>query len=149
MASSGEDRELTAKQEAFVEEYLVDRNATQAAIRAGYSQKTAADIGRQLLRKTPVREAIDARQAQISKKLRIDAEWVERQLVRNHREAHKGQPIVNNEGEVVGYRKDLAASNKALELLGRRTGGFVEQKQLNVNVSFEDLVISSVNGGDE
>lgn len=58
---------MTAKQQRFAEEYLIDLNATQAARRAGYSAKTAADIGRQLLRKTPVasriQEAIDARAA--------------------------------------------------------------------------------------
>lgn len=43
---------LTAKQRRFVEEYLVDLNATQAAIRAGYSSKTAASIGEENLRKT-------------------------------------------------------------------------------------------------
>lgn len=56
---------LTPKQQRFVVEYLIDLNATQAAIRAGYSRKTAEDIGRQLLRKTPVAEAIrTARDAQ-------------------------------------------------------------------------------------
>ena len=45
---------LTPKQQRFVEEYLIDLNATQAAIRAGYSEKTADSIGLQLLRKTQV-----------------------------------------------------------------------------------------------
>ena len=49
---------LTPKQQRFVEEYLIDLNATQAAIRAGYSEKTADSIGLQLLRKTQVAEAI-------------------------------------------------------------------------------------------
>lgn len=52
---------LTAKQQRFTEEYLVDLNATQAARRAGYSARTAADIGRQLLRKAPVAERIRLR----------------------------------------------------------------------------------------
>lgn len=47
-------RPLTTKQEMFVQEYLIDLNATQAAIRAGYSQRTAGEIGRQLLAKTGV-----------------------------------------------------------------------------------------------
>ena len=49
---------LTAKQKAFVAEYLVDLNATAAAIRAGYSEKRAAEIGYQLLQKTTVQAAI-------------------------------------------------------------------------------------------
>lgn len=50
---------LTAKQQRFVEEYLVDLNATQAAIRAGYSAKNADKIGPELLGKTRVAEAIN------------------------------------------------------------------------------------------
>lgn len=53
---------LTDKQQRFVDEYLIDLNATQAAIRAGYSEKTADSIGLQLLRKTQVAEAIEEAQ---------------------------------------------------------------------------------------
>ena len=53
---------LTPKQTRFVAEYLIDLNATQAAIRAGYSQKNAQSIGYQLLQKTPVQVAIQAGQ---------------------------------------------------------------------------------------
>ena len=53
---------LTDKQRRFVDEYLVDLNATQAAIRAGYSAKTANEQGAQLLAKLSVREAVDAAQ---------------------------------------------------------------------------------------
>ncbi len=49
---------LTEKQKCFVEEYLIDLNATQAAIRAGYSVKRASELGYQLLQKTTVSEAI-------------------------------------------------------------------------------------------
>lgn len=53
-------RKLTPKQRRFVEEYLVDLNATQAAIRAGYSRKTAASQGERLLRNVEVKAAIQA-----------------------------------------------------------------------------------------
>ena len=49
---------MTAKQERFVEEYLIDLNATQAAIRAGYSPKTANEQGARLLAKVSVQTAI-------------------------------------------------------------------------------------------
>ena len=55
-------RKLTPKQERFVQEYLIDLNATQAAIRAGYSAKTAEQQGYQLLQKPSVQAAIAARQ---------------------------------------------------------------------------------------
>ena len=56
----GDVARLTDKQKRFVEEYLVDLNATQAAIRAGYSAKNADKIGHELLGKTRVSEAIHA-----------------------------------------------------------------------------------------
>lgn len=63
--TSKEPRDLTPKQQRFVEEYLVDCNATQAAIRAGYSEKTAEQVAYQLLQKTSVQQAISkARKAQ-------------------------------------------------------------------------------------
>ncbi len=51
---------LTAKQQAFVDEYLIDLNATQAAIRAGYSEHTAAEIGSENLKKPQIAAAIQA-----------------------------------------------------------------------------------------
>ncbi|MGF6234143.1 phage terminase small subunit [Leclercia sp. 1548] len=57
-----DDDGLTAQQRLFVAEYLKDRNATQAAIRAGYSTKTADQIGHQLLKKTSVAQAIERQQ---------------------------------------------------------------------------------------
>ncbi len=58
---------LTAKQQAFVDEYLVDLNATQAAIRAGYSVKDADKIGTVLLRNTRIKAAIDKAMAERSR----------------------------------------------------------------------------------
>lgn len=49
---------LTGKQQRFVEEYLIDLNVTQAAIRAGYSEKTAYSIGHELLKKPEIENAI-------------------------------------------------------------------------------------------
>lgn len=73
---------LTDKQARFVDEYMVDLNATQAAIRAGYSAKTAADIGRQLLRKTPVAVAIAERQRALSERTGVTAERVIEELAK-------------------------------------------------------------------
>lgn len=67
---------LTPKQKRFVEEYLIDLNATQAAIRAGYSAKTAEAAGSRLLRNVNVAIAITAAQAERSEKTKIDADWV-------------------------------------------------------------------------
>lgn len=67
---------LTAKQQRFVEEYLVDLNATQAAIRAGYSKKTAQEQSSRLLSNVMVAAEIEARRTVVSKKLEISREWV-------------------------------------------------------------------------
>ncbi len=67
---------LTAKQQSFCEEYLIDLNATQAAIRAGYSVKTAKDIGCQNLAKLNIASYIAELKAERSKKTKIDAAYV-------------------------------------------------------------------------
>jgi phage terminase small subunit len=67
---------LTAKQQAFIKEYLIDLNSTQAAIRAGYSKKTAPEMGYENLNKPHVKEAIDIAINKRSEKLGITAEYV-------------------------------------------------------------------------
>ncbi|WEK42966.1 MAG: terminase small subunit [Candidatus Sphingomonas colombiensis] len=67
---------MTPKQQRFVEEYLVDLNATQAAIRAGYSADTAYSIGNENLSKPEIAEAITAAKAERSKQTGIDAAWL-------------------------------------------------------------------------
>ncbi len=72
---------LTAKQRRFVEEYLVDLNATQAAIRAGYSPKTANEQAARLLAKVSIQEAVQAAQATRSDRVQVDADYVLRRLL--------------------------------------------------------------------
>lgn len=73
---------LTPKQARFVEEYLTDLNATQAAIRAGYSQKMAGRIGFQLLEKTGIQTAIQASQLERSARTGITADRVVQEIAR-------------------------------------------------------------------
>lgn len=72
---------LTDKQQRFVEEYLVDLNATQAAIRAGYSEDTARSIGSENLTKPDIADAIAAAMAERSERVQITADEVLRELV--------------------------------------------------------------------
>lgn len=67
---------MTPKQQRFVDEYLIDLNATQAAIRAGYSAKTANEQGARLLANVSVRNAVSEAKAKRSKETGIDAAWV-------------------------------------------------------------------------
>lgn len=71
---------LTLKQKMFIDEYLVDLNATQAAIRAGYSPKTAKDIASQNLAKLNIRIEIDKRMAERSKRVGMNADRVLQEL---------------------------------------------------------------------
>ena len=73
---------LTPKQKRFVEEYLIDLNATQAAIRAGYSERNADKIGPELLGKTRVKEAINKRMAKRSQRTEITADRVLQELAK-------------------------------------------------------------------
>lgn len=72
---------LTPKQQRFVEEYLIDLNATQAAIRAGYSEKTANEIGAENLAKPSIAKAIQDALKERSERVQIDADYVLKRLV--------------------------------------------------------------------
>ena len=73
---------LTAKQERFVQEYLVDLNATQAAIRAGYSPKTAYSMGQRLLKNVEVKAAIKAAMEKRSQRVEITQDRVLQEYAR-------------------------------------------------------------------
>lgn len=108
---------LTPKQSKFVDEYLIDLNATQAAIRAGYSAKTALVQGPRLLSNVRVSLAIEVKQSALATRTEVDQEWVVQHLVKNFNMAQMA-----GEGNV---------ANRALELLGRYTGGFAERNENN------------------
>jgi phage terminase small subunit len=75
-------KQLTAKQKLFCSQYALDCNATQAAIRAGYSPKSAARIASVLLKKEPVFAMVQAHQQALAEKLEIQAERVVQELAR-------------------------------------------------------------------
>ena len=71
---------MTPKQQRFVEEYLVDHNATQAAIRAGYSPKTAYSIGHENLKKPEIAAAIAAGEARLRRKMEVTVQSLTEEL---------------------------------------------------------------------
>lgn len=73
---------LTAKQERFVAEYLIDLNATQAAIRAGYSKKTAKQVGSENLTKPDIQAAVSDAQAKRSKRTEVTQDRVLAELAK-------------------------------------------------------------------
>ena len=80
---------MTPKQQAFVREYAIDRNATQAATRAGYSAKTAEQLGYQLLQKPSVIEAIGAQEARHREQCDITVEAITIMLQEDRLKAHE------------------------------------------------------------
>ena len=81
---------LTPKQQRFVEEYLIDLNATQAAIRAGYSEKTAKEIGSENLTKPNIAKVIAEAQEKLSNKAQVTVEMVVQGLLNEAKDLSEG-----------------------------------------------------------
>jgi phage terminase small subunit len=135
---------MTPKQERFVAEYLVDCNATQAAIRAGYSAKTAESKGAHLVKDSQVSAAIAERKAKIEDKLGLDAEWVRSRLMTvAERCLQEIEPVYAGRGEkrqpTGEYVFDASGANKALELLGkdRDIGLFADRLEVKQEITRE------------
>lgn len=110
---------LNAKQEMFCLEYIKDFNATQAAIRAGYSKKTAGSQAHDLLKKPEIQEKLAEAIKERSEKTKIDAQWVLTQAVKVHERCMQSEPVMVN-GEPTGeYKFEHAGANKALEIIGK------------------------------
>jgi phage terminase small subunit len=110
---------LTPKQAAFVREYLLSLNATQAAIKAGYSEKTAEVIGHENLRKPQIQAAVAKAQGEHMAKLDLKAETVLGGLLKEAR-ADDG-PMCK------------AARVKAWELLGKHLGLLTDRSKVEVS----------------
>lgn len=136
---------LTAKQELFCKEYLVDLNATQAAIRAGYSEKTASEMGYENLSKPQLAEYIAELKAKRSEKVEIDAAWVLRQAVKVHERCMQAEAVIDKEGGSTGeYKFEHSGANKALEIIGKHVDiqAFLEKKEIktiNEDLSDDEL----------
>jgi phage terminase small subunit len=147
---------LTPKQARFVAEYVKDLNATQAAIRAGYSKATAYSIGHENLNKPEIAAALAAYQARIAEKLEVTAERIIGELAKlgfsNMRDylsedgklemplddrdkmAAVGEYIVETTPLGVKTRFKLADKRAPLVDLGKHLGMFIERSQSDVTV---------------
>lgn len=126
---------LTPKQQRFVEEYLIDLNATQAAIRAGYSESTARQIGAENLTKPVIAQAVEAARAKVSETTALTREWVLDRLQENVGRAMQVEAVVDREGNETGeYQYQGSVANRGLELLGKHLGMFTEKVDHTVTV---------------
>jgi len=119
---------MTPKQEAFVREYLVDMNATQAAIRAGYSRRTAHAIGHENLTKPEIAAAIEAATIERAKRTEITADYV-LEGIRDTVERCRG------EGEAFNPAQAL----RGFELLGKHLKLFTDKTEL-IGASGKELI---------
>lgn len=158
---------LTAKQQRFCDEYLIDLNATQAAIRAGYSKRSARQIADLNMSKHDIREYIDNRLAEKEKALIADQNEVLKYLTATMRREKKECIVVTTSEERSMYAPDdngtmrkqtvkketpqiveiparLSDANKAAELLGKAYGLYTEKVEadvdmdLNINIDYGD-----------
>lgn len=160
---------MTEKQERFVEEYLIDLNGTQAAIRAGFSPKTAAEQACRMLKGGHVKDAIDKAMAERSKRTGITQDRVLRELARlafvnpadvmNLNEAVvmdeaslddlaaiasvKVKTIPTEDGEIVEREVKLYDKNKSLDMLSRHLGMYNDK--LEVKNEGEDKKLDAIN----
>lgn len=151
---------MTAKQKRFCQEYLISLNAKEAAIKAGYSEKTARSIGQENLTKPDIKKYIDEKLQEIEDSKIMDAKEVmerltaigrrevsEHQVVTLRNKVEKWVPAVDGtlkkqvteteEPHVVEMPAKLSDVNKALELMGKRHALFTDKVDLQTG----DIVI--------
>lgn len=128
---------LTAKQKRFVQEYLIDLNATQAAIRAGYSRKTAGVIGDENLKKPYIREAIEEKLKQIDEEKTADAKEIREFWTMVMRGEEKDTVLrYDNEGHQVETEINVSMKDRirASELMGKSFAMFTDKVDSNVDM---------------
>jgi phage terminase small subunit len=137
---------LTPRQQKFCDEYLISGNATEAAIKAGYSRKTAKQTGSENLAKPNLRAYIDEQLAKIHSAKIADAEEVMKYLTSVMRGEHTEQ-VLKLVGEGVQTVTDIDVSAKerlkAAELIGKRYGLFTDK------VGLEGAVPVIITGDDQ
>lgn len=164
---------LTAKQKRFIEEYLIDLNATQASIRAGYSPETAKEIGCENLTKPNIKNEIDKAIAERSKRTGINQDRVLREIAKiafvnpsdviNFNQATvkenasdddlavisgiKIKSIPTEDGDIQEREVKLYDKLKALDMLGKHLGMFTDKVDINNNSTI--TIIDDVGSLDE
>lgn len=129
---------LTAKQQRFVEEYLIDLNATQAAIRAGYSKNSARQIGDENLAKPAIAEAVQAAMNERSQRTEIEADYVLSTIQETVERCRQVAPVLDRQGAQVyvntpngeiapAFMFDAKNVLKGCELLGKHLKLFTDK----------------------
>lgn len=138
---------MTLKQQRFADEYIITGNATQSAIKAGYSKKTARAIANENLMKPYIKEYIDERLAKLeSEKIATQEEVL--QYLTSVMRGEKTEPLLVLDGEgtqkVIEAVPNVQSRTRAAELLGKRYGTFTDRVDINAQIEskpkFDDIV---------
>lgn len=146
--------ELSEKQRLFVSEYIKDRNGKQAAIRAGYSERTAQEQSSRLLSNVKVQEKVEELIEEQEKRTLITADYVLNSLKEVADRCMQKSPVfvkkknqlvqkVDEEGNHV-WAFDSSGACRALELLGKNKRLFIDKVDINFNDSSQRFAAMSV-----
>ncbi len=133
---SGITKKLTLKQQRFIDEYIISGNATQAAIKAGYSKRTAKQAGTENLAKPYLQEAIKQRTDEIKSAKTADMTEVMEYLASVLR-GEQTESVATAKGVFSGVEVSAKDRIKAAELIGKRFGAWTDKKEVNGNLDID------------
>jgi len=154
------ENKLTAKQQLFVDYYLVDLNATQAAKKAGYSVNNADKIGSELLGKTRVKAAVQEAMDKRAERVKVDADYVLTTIVETMERCKQAKPVYDKKGEhmivetpdggeALAYTFDAGAVLRGAELLGKHLKLFTDKVEHSGDMQVTILTGLPVSNDDE
>lgn len=127
---------LTQKQRRFIDEYIISGNATQAAIKAGYSKRTARKIGQENLTKPDIKTEIARRNAEIQSEKTADMTEVMEYLTSVMR-GEQTESVATAKGIFEDVEVSAKDRIKAAELIGKRNGAWTDKKELSGDISID------------
>jgi phage terminase small subunit len=132
------------RHERFAQEVAAGKSASEAYQNAGYDAKgnSAEAAASRLLRNVKVADRVSELQERVAEGIVLTRQWVVERLIENANKAMQSVAVLDSDGQPVGeYRYDGGVANRALELLGKELGMFVDRSEnTNVNTSY---VVSS------
>lgn len=147
---------LTAKQDKFCLEYLVDRNGTRAAIRAGYGEKGAAVTACRMLKNANILARVRELQAEEAERLSLSADAVTMEIWRTYQRCMQKTPVMEYDHETGEMRQtgewqfDSRGATNCLKMLGDRVGMFEQNVKLSVEkpIIVDDIPRGTIHGAD-
>jgi phage terminase small subunit len=127
---------LTQKQQRFVDEYIISGNATQAAIKAGYSKRSAQQTGAENLLKPVIKAELDRRNAEIKSAKTADMQEVMEYLASVMR-GEQTESVATAKGIYDNVPVSAKDRIKAAELIGKRHGAWTDKKEISGNMNID------------